>query len=160
MSIAHFLTLQDMITIISVGSVKKPWDAVVEEYTKRLSPYTRITLITIPEESFKSSDEKEKVTKKEAEKVIKMLKTEKMVLLTAEGTIKTSDQFEAAWQAWHREDVTLVIAGPLGVHEMLRARATSTVSLSPLTITHQMALAVLLEQCYRTVMREKGKYDY
>lgn len=149
-----------MITLIVVGAPKHPWSDVVAEYEKRLSPYTRIKRIIIPDESFNTASEIEKVTKKEAEKIMPLLRSSVIVLLTPDGTPYTSEKFVKDFEMWQQQDTTIVIAGPLGAHELLRQKATHTCSLSSLTFTHTMALAVFLEQCYRSVMRQKGKYDY
>jgi 23S rRNA (pseudouridine1915-N3)-methyltransferase len=51
--------------------------------------------------------------------------------------------------------VTFVMGGDVGLEESVRRRADSVLSLSAMTLPHQMARAVLLEQIYRacTLMR-------
>jgi len=52
---------------------------------------------------------------------------------------------------------TLIIGGPYGLSEAVRRRADLVLSLSPLTLTHQMARLLLLEQLYRscTIIRNE-----
>ena len=52
---------------------------------------------------------------------------------------------------------TLLIGGPYGLSDSLRKRADLTLSLSPMTLTHQMARLLLLEQLYRccTIIRNE-----
>ena len=51
--------------------------------------------------------------------------------------------------------VTFVIGGPLGLSQDLLDRGQEILSLSPLTLTHEMTRLVLLEQLYRafTILR-------
>ena len=51
--------------------------------------------------------------------------------------------------------ITFVIGGPLGLSQDLLDRGQKILSLSPLTLTHEMARLVLLEQLYRafTILR-------
>ena len=52
---------------------------------------------------------------------------------------------------------TIVIGGPYGLSEALRKRADLVLSLSAMTLTHQMARLLLLEQLYRccTIIRNE-----
>ncbi|MDH3454343.1 MAG: 23S rRNA (pseudouridine(1915)-N(3))-methyltransferase RlmH [Desulfuromonadales bacterium] len=52
---------------------------------------------------------------------------------------------------------TLLIGGPYGLSDSLRKRADLVLSLSPMTLTHQMARLLLLEQLYRccTIIRNE-----
>lgn len=52
---------------------------------------------------------------------------------------------------------TLLIGGPYGLNDTLRSRADLVLSLSPMTLTHQMARLLLLEQLYRccTIIRNE-----
>lgn len=54
----------------------------------------------------------------------------------------------ADWQR-HGESVTFVIGGPDGVGDDCRKRAALTLSLSAMTMPHELARVVLIEQLYR-----------
>jgi len=51
----------------------------------------------------------------------------------------------------------LMIGGPYGLSDAMRDRADLVLSLSPMTLTHQMARLLLLEQLYRccTIIRNE-----
>jgi 23S rRNA (pseudouridine1915-N3)-methyltransferase len=53
------------------------------------------------------------------------------------------------WQDSGTKEVTFIVGGPNGVSTELSARASKRWSLSRLTLTHEMARVVLLEQLYR-----------
>ena len=54
-------------------------------------------------------------------------------------------------------EITLVIGGPYGLSPEVRNRADRLLSLSAMTLTHQMARLLLLEQLYRgcTILRNE-----
>jgi len=45
--------------------------------------------------------------------------------------------------------ITFIIGGPLGLHVSVEQRANETISLTRLTLTHELSRLVLLEQVYR-----------
>ena len=52
---------------------------------------------------------------------------------------------------------TILIGGPYGLNETLRKQADLVLSLSAMTLTHQMARLLILEQLYRccTIIRNE-----
>jgi 23S rRNA (pseudouridine1915-N3)-methyltransferase len=74
------------------------------------------------------------------------------VLLDPAGTEWTSQQLAEQVRAWEGsgiKEVAFVIGGPHGLSRDFVARADSCWSLSRLTLTHEMARVLLLEQLYR-----------
>lgn len=153
------------VTIITLGKLKeKYWKAAEEEYLKRLSTYTKLDIVEIKEEPFRSPNEKEMITKKEAEKVISKIPDGAMVFALHEAGKKfDSPQFadlleKSSSQGQH---LVFVIGGPLGLHDELKNRADTLLSLSALTFPHQMVRTILLEQIYRANTIISGKqYHY
>ena len=75
-----------------------------------------------------------------------------VVLLDPEGTEWSSQQLAAEMQRWENsgtKEVAFVVGGPRGVGKQIKERANKLWSLSRLTLTHEMARVVLLEQLYR-----------
>lgn len=152
-----------MFTLLAVGSLKEPWwRAATEEYLKRLQPYAPVRIIEVPETPFAKKDDHGRVTKTEAARLIKYLKPRThVVALSPAGTAVSARAFKEKFSTWRSSpEVLFIIGGPLGLHESILERAHETISLSPLTFTHQMVRVFLLEQFYRAIMREKNKYDY
>jgi 23S rRNA (pseudouridine1915-N3)-methyltransferase len=54
-------------------------------------------------------------------------------------------------------DLAFVIGGSDGVSEAVRARADETFSFGPITLPHNLARVVLLEQIYRAFKISRGE---
>lgn len=151
-----------MFTIISVGKLKPHWRELADEYITRTAPYLPIRIIEIPETPFSKNDDREKIIGDEARRLIKVLKpSAHIIAMHPSAHAPTTKQFCELAEKWRRkQEIIFVIGGPLGLDETILARADEKISLSPLTFTHQMTRVILLEQIYRSIMAEKGKYDY
>lgn len=81
----------------------------------------------------------------------------KVVALTRLGNAETSSQFAARMGLWRdlNQDVAFVIGGAHGIDEDLLERADVRLSLSSMTMPHELARLTLLEQLYRacTILR-------
>lgn len=75
----------------------------------------------------------------------------RVVAVTRTGDAGTSDGLARRLAAWQREarDVALIIGGAHGLDNELLRQADGQLSLSPLTLPHELARLVLLEQLYR-----------
>jgi 23S rRNA (pseudouridine1915-N3)-methyltransferase len=74
------------------------------------------------------------------------------VLLDPEGVEWTSQQLAAqvaSWEGSGIKEVAFVIGGPHGLSPEFVSRADKRWSLTRLTLTHEMARVLLLEQLYR-----------
>jgi 23S rRNA (pseudouridine1915-N3)-methyltransferase len=75
-----------------------------------------------------------------------------VVLLDDAGKPQSSEQF-ARWLGETRDrgarEIVFLCGGAEGFPEGLRRRATRKLSLSPLTFSHELARAMLVEQLYR-----------
>lgn len=74
-----------------------------------------------------------------------------LVLLDERGGQLTSEQFSQQMNDWQHagQDIALIIAGADGVNPGHRKEADKVISLSRLTLPHEMARLFLLEQLYR-----------
>lgn len=135
------------IKIISPGKVKDLWlEEALSEYVKRLSRVIKVELIFTKDE----------------EKFYEVLKAEKKVIyLDPEGKEFTSEKFSETLRKEIEKQggsLSLAIGGPMGFPEEL-LKGNDTISLSKMTLTHQMARLFLLEQIYRSAEIWRGS-DY
>lgn len=151
-----------MFTIIALGKLKDTWREIAEMYIVRLGPFLPIKVVEIAEIPFGKNDEPERIKKQEAGLLIKYMKPDAhVVVLHPDAKPLTTEKFAVQLESWRRKrEIIFIIGGPHGLHETVLEKADEKLSLSPLTFTHQMTRAILLEQLYRSIMREKGKYDY
>ncbi len=150
------------IEILTIGSVKEKWiKEGIQEYLKRLKPYARIKVIELKAEAF-GSTQKEKAKSIESQKIVEFLQKEKEVqiyFLDEYGKNPDSKEFGIKIDKIQNK-IIFVVAGALGYDRSI-LEGKQTISLSNMTLTHEMARLVLLEQIYRGICIVKGKeYHY
>lgn len=130
--------------------------ALVEDYAGRLARFVRCETTELRESA---AGEARAVLEEEGKRITGALASDTFaVLLDVEGRQWSSPQLAAEvenWQARGVKEVAFVVGGHLGVAEAVRQRADVRWSLSALTLTHEMARALMLEQLYRafTILR-------
>jgi 23S rRNA (pseudouridine1915-N3)-methyltransferase len=120
------------ISVIAVGRLRPPYQDDVEHYRKMLAGHVKVELIEVRED--------EKVPPRIPPRAF-------TVLLASDGASYDSERF-AGWMEERRRsgaDLAFVIGGPKG----LDLQADMRLSLGPMTLPHQLARIVLLEQIYR-----------
>ncbi|HPV70817.1 MAG TPA: 23S rRNA (pseudouridine(1915)-N(3))-methyltransferase RlmH [Candidatus Magasanikbacteria bacterium] len=151
------------LNIIVIGKLKENyWREAEQEYLKRLSPWTKISLEEIKEEAFDEKSNKTIIKNKEGEEIIKKIKTGLTFILDEHGDSFTS--LELAEKLEHLADQTstinFIIGGPLGLSDALLKKYPK-ISFSKMTFPHQMMRIFLLEQLYRSFMiNSNKKYHY
>lgn len=155
------------ITIIAVGKAQSFYAAGVAEYAKRLRPLCHFSLVELAEEPL---DEKSAspasiaaALQREGERILAALpKGALSVALCIEGATLSTPAFAAlldnAAQSGQNH-VAFVIGSSHGLSPQLKAACTRQLSLSPMTMPHQLARLVLAEQIYRALsIRGGSKY--
>ncbi len=124
--------------------------ALVDDYLKRLSHFARCEISEFRERA--TTGNKTGIDK-DSKRISDGLREGAItVLLDPEGTEWSSAQLAGMIQGWQdsgTKEVAFIVGGPNGVSAELSARANKRWSLSRLTLTHEMARVVLLEQLYR-----------
>ena len=83
-----------------------------------------------------------------------------VVLLAIEGSERSSEDFSRRLDkllVQGKSDIAFVIGGSDGVSDAVRARADETLSFGPITLPHNLARVVLLEQLYRAQKISRGE---
>ncbi|MDQ7111612.1 23S rRNA (pseudouridine(1915)-N(3))-methyltransferase RlmH [Staphylococcus simulans] len=153
------------ITVLAVGKLKeKYWKQAIAEYQKRLSAYTKIEIIEVPDEKAPenmSDKEIEQVKQKEGQRLLAKVKPQSTVItleikgnmLTSEGLAKNLQQRMVQGQS----DFTFIIGGSNGLHQDVLNRSNYALSFSKMTFPHQMMRVILLEQVYRAFKIMRGE---
>ena len=150
------------ITIVAVGKIKeKFWQEALKEYQKRLKPYAVLEIIEVKAESFRAHN-KQSAQNKENQRLLEDLAKydkQNVYLLAERG--QEFDSFGLAKFIQANPNLVLVLGGALGWAETIKLKYSKSISLSQLTMPHEMARVVLLEQIYRaaTILQNK-EYHY
>jgi 23S rRNA (pseudouridine1915-N3)-methyltransferase len=120
--------------VLGEGRLRSPYEDDVAHYRKLLSRYVRLELIET----------------RDSEAVLRRVPEGAFVsLLAAEGALYESVAFSVFLEERRREgrDLAFVIGGPFGAPSL--PRVDQRLSLGRMTLPHQLARVVLLEQLYR-----------
>jgi 23S rRNA (pseudouridine1915-N3)-methyltransferase len=133
------------ISVIAVGRLRPPFQDDVEHYRKLIAGLARVEVIEVRED--------EKVRPRIPDRAY-------VVLLSGEGRTFDSPAF-SEWLEERRQDgrdVCFVIGGPRGLE---LEQCDLRLSLGPMTLPHQLARVVLLEQLFRAHKILRGEpYHY
>ena len=139
-----------MIKIITVGKLKEKYfrDA-VDEYLKRLSKYTKIELIEVPDEDY----DIKKTLLTEKDSIMKYVSNKDYVItMEIEGKELSSVDFSKKLNDTlvQNSDITFIIGGSYGLHDDIKKISNYALSFSKMTFPHQLFRIMLLEQIYRS----------
>jgi 23S rRNA (pseudouridine1915-N3)-methyltransferase len=130
--------------------------ALVAEYLKRLTRFVRCEVI----ETRESAGRDRESVKKESQRILDAIPTGSLlVLLDLNGRQRSSPELADEVRRWENEsikEVAIVIGGAEGVSREVAARAQQLWCLSRLTLTHEMARVVCVEQLYRAYTINRG----
>lgn len=136
---------------IWIGKTKdKNWLALQNEYLARLGHFVK----------FEISELKDSGKEIEGKLILEKLNQSQFVcLMDVKGRSISSHDLAAEIEKWQNrglKEVVFVIGGAEGVASGVVERVDNSLSLSFLTLTHEMARVVLLEQLYRAFTIIKG----
>lgn len=132
------------VTVVAVGHRMPAWvEQGMNEYVRRMPPEVRVELVELKPGRDKAEDGK---------RMLDAIPKDSTVLaLDERGTQLTTQGWADMLSGWMREGVNpvLAIGGADGLAEDVKRRAKRLISLSALTLPHQLVRVVLAEQLYR-----------
>ena len=138
------------IKIISIGNkIEKNVDTLIDSYTKKCSHFFHLEWVQLKSEKRFDSVAKKKVL--EAEKIIPQIGSSLVVALDEKGEMLTSKNFTLKISQWSQNFscITFVIGGADGLDKSILKLANVTLSLSNMTLPHQLVKIFIAEQLYR-----------
>lgn len=145
------------VTILCVGKLRERFyaDAVLE-YQKRLSRLMPLQIIEVadePEPASPSDALVEKTLQREGERLLKRLDPRAhAIALCVNARQPTSEELADELRALFisgQSEIAFIIGGSLGLHRAVLDRADARMGLSRMTLPHQLARVVLVEQLFR-----------
>ena len=150
------------IKLLTIGKTdNKNLQALIEEYSKRLSFYVKFDLEIIPDiKNVKNMSEAQQ-KEKEGELILsKITPTDHLIILDENGkefsSVGFSDFLQKKMNAGIKT-LVFVIGGPYGFSETVYQKTSVKISLSQMTFSHQMVRLFVIEQIYRgfTILRNE-----
>ena len=142
-------------TLYDFKTAKEPWfDEAEALYVKKVKPYAPFEVIHL--KTLKSDRDEAELKRKFEEKTLsgKLTSDDYVVLLDEKGHNLDSLQFAKLIQQVNesgKKRGVFIVGGAFGVTDVIKKRAQKTICLSPMTMNHLIAEAVLLEQFYRAL---------
>jgi 23S rRNA (pseudouridine1915-N3)-methyltransferase len=130
------------------GKTKNPHiKALIHDYIARISKYVKSEIIETQagKMPFRANDEEKKI-------VARTPSSSYIILLDIKGKMLDSEKLAVKIEQLFlsgRDCVVFIIGGEQGSTKWLQEKSDMLLSLTPLTITHEMARLLLLEQVYR-----------
>lgn len=144
-----------------VGRTKEAWLREASAvYTARLPHLTRFEYEEWPGPKLPKMASPKQTLELEAKYLrLKLKPNDRLFLFDERGKVLTSRRFAAhleSLQTGGGSRIIFLIGGAYGFEESIRTRAEGSVSLSPMTLSHQLVRAVALEQLYRALSITRG----
>ena len=148
--------------LIVVGkTTDKRFEAIINEYIERISHYIPFAVEVIPELKNTKGLSQEEQKQREGELIQKSLQAgDYVVLLDEHGSERNSMDF-AAWMQKKMsaglKRLVFIVGGPYGFSNDVHKRGNEEVSLSKMTLSHQMVRMFFVEQIYRAMTILNGE---
>ena len=134
-----------------VGKTKnKNWLALQEDYLARLAHFVRFEIVEIKDDTMEN----------EGKRIVENVNQSTFVcVLDVKGRSLGSPDLAGEIEKWQNrglKEIAFVIGGADGLAAAVAERADFSLSLSFLTLTHEAARVILIEQLYRAYTIIKG----
>lgn len=145
------------INVICIGKIKEKFfkDA-IDEYSKRLSKYCKLTILELPDEKIPDKSNptiESEIKTKECDNIISHIKKDSYVIcLDLKGKEFSSEELSKNIEniSMTSSNITFIIGGSLGLTEKILNLANQKICFSKMTFPHQLIRIFLLEQLFRS----------
>jgi 23S rRNA (pseudouridine1915-N3)-methyltransferase len=139
--------------VVAVGQRQPGWvrDA-VDDFVRRFPPECRLAVLEVKAEPRSGGKSAAQMKAAEAQRLRSALpRGSRVVALDERGTRRTTAELADRLREWRGagQDVALLIGGPDGLDDTLKAEAQESLRLSDLTLPHALARVLLVEALYR-----------
>lgn len=154
------------LTVLCVGKTREGFIREgIDKYLRFLRPYALVEVLDIKEARIADLKDAPRIRQLEGERIARTLQPgAHVVALDERGREFTSHEFAAFLNSLLESgtrELVFVVGGAMGLDEAVTGKATTVLSMSRWTMTHEIARLVLLEQLYRAFTIIKGKsYHY
>lgn len=150
------------IKIIAIGKIKEKFlKEGIDEFLKRLTPYSAVEVIELSPVEIKDEHLIERALDEEGEKILSYIKPQSYVItLEIKGKELSSEEFAEKIVELTNDgqgEIVFVIGSSCGISKNVSARANFKMSMSKMTFLHQFARLILVEQIYRAFKIIKGE---
>jgi 23S rRNA (pseudouridine1915-N3)-methyltransferase len=146
------------LNLYAVGKLRPIFRAAADEYMERLGHYCTMDEVEVREAG--KAPSADLMRQQETERLSERIRAgSRIVVLDREANGWSSEQLATRLDAWRHggKPVALVIGGSHGIDATMISRADERWGLGPLTLPHELARVVVLEQCYRAWTILKGE---
>ena len=150
------------IKVIALGKIKEKFlKEGIDEFLKRLTPYTSLEIIEIPALEIKDENLTCRILEEEGQKILGHVKPQSfLITMEIKGKMFSSEEFAQKIEELTNtgiSEIIFVIGSSHGISPTVSARANLKMSMSKMTFLHQFARLILVEQIYRAFKIIRGE---
>ena len=147
--------------LLFLGKTKETYLAAgIKDFARRLAHYVQTDIVTVKEKKCQKGEHENLRIETESQSLLQSTQGTYVVCLDRSGIQIDSLELAAWLQKWEmqaQKKISFVIGGPLGLSSDSLKMADLVLSLSPMTLTHEMTRLLLLEQLYRACTIKAGE---
>lgn len=155
------------LTLVCIGKLSADWlQSGAGDYAGRISHYLPLTIDELKEvKAGGKKPDRAQIRQREGDLLLQKISPAAFVVALDEQGKSVGSESLSRFIGKHMldgtQDVTFLIGGAYGLSDQVKQRADMTLSLSAMTLTHQMARLLLLEQIYRamTILRNEPYHN-
>jgi len=154
------------LSLLCIGKLSASWlQEGAKDYSQRVNRYLPLSIDELKECKLGKKADSKQIIQQEGEQLLaRVPQGAYTVALDEKGKLFTSEDFAGFFDRHMMDstpELTFIIGGPYGLSSAIKDKANLKMSLTPMTLTHQMARLILLEQVYRgmTILRNEPYHN-